>query len=284
MPRPDSARRIVNPLAELFPSVGVPDETIATHFQRSYAILIVPRSGSTFLARTLLVSGMFGDPDEWFNYDPGSVAANYAAEGPDRTLYSYVSHIQETTTGANGVFGVQLGVSQLEFLRPLVPLEHVLGPRPCWFFLRRRNLVAQAISLYKARTTGRFHSYQDVRAEAGYDADAIAGTARSLVTEEQKAVTFFRESGLWPIELYYEDIVDESFTMALFRNALQIHGEPEIDGATRNTYPVEKMATAGSSRWEESFRSERGDYLEGLERERPRILVPFPPDTPPVRS
>src|SRR5438045_4634565 len=91
-PRQDPAS--VNPLAELFPNIGEPDNATATRFRRSYAILFMPRSGSTMLARTLLVSGVFGDPDEWFNGEPGSVAADYVAEGRGDTFYSYVSHIQ----------------------------------------------------------------------------------------------------------------------------------------------------------------------------------------------
>jgi trehalose 2-sulfotransferase len=275
--------RAVNPLAELFPTVGVPDETTATCFRRSYAILIMGRSGSTMLGRTLLMSGLFGDPDEWFNCDPGSVAADYVAEGRGETFYSYLSHIQETTTGTNGVFGVQLSFEHLDYLEDLVPLSHVFGPQACWFFLRRRNLVAQAISAWKATASGRYHSYQEARAEAPYDADAIANHARDFVTCEQASVEFFRQKGLWPIELYYEDIVDEDFSIALFRNALQIYGEAETDKPARETYPVTRIATSENSRWEDLFRSDRRDYLAELERERPRILVPFPADTSPGR-
>lgn len=268
----------MNPLAELFPSVGVPDEATATCFRRSYAILIMPRSGSTMLARTLLVSGVFGDPDEWFNCDPGSAAANYVAEGRGDTLHSYVSHTQEKTTGANGVFGVQLSFEQLASLKALIPLERVIGPHACWFFLRRRNLVAQAISGWKATASGRYHSYQEARVEATYDADAIARIARALVASEQASCEFFRERKLWPIELYYEDIVDEAYSIAVFRNALQIYGEAEADEPARATYPITKIATSENLRWEESFRRDRSDVLAELERKRPRILVPFPAD------
>lgn len=266
----------MNRLVEIFPEVGEPDDTTATCFQRSYALLIIPRSGSTFLSRTLLASGLFGDPDEWFNDDLDSVAANFVKEGRGTTFYSYIAHVHETRTGANGVFGVQLSVEQLHALNTLVPLPHVVGPRACWFFLRRRNLVAQAISDYKANTTGRFHSYQDAQAEATYDPDALAAKARHIVALEQEAFTFFGEQGLWPIELYYEDIVDEGFTMAFFRNALQIYGEAGTDTTIRPTYPVEKLATPENARWEKSFRSDRRRVLAEIERERPRILVPFP--------
>jgi LPS sulfotransferase NodH len=270
----------VNELGELFPSVGVPDDTTATYFRRSYAILIMPRSGSTMLARTLLVSGLFGDPDEWFNYDPVSVAANYGAEGPGNTLYSYVSHIQRTTSGANGVFGVQFSFEQLAFLKALVPLSHVVGPRACWFFLRRRNLVAQAISAWKATASGRYHSYQEALAEAPYDADSIAQHARDLVKWERASFELFRKLGLRPIELYYEDVVDEGFAIAQFRNALQIY-DAETDKPARETYPITKIATSENLRWEESFRSDRADILAGLESERPRILLPVPSDSSP---
>ncbi len=273
-----------NPLAEIFPNVGAPDDTTATRFRRSYVLLIIPRSGSTFLSRTLLASGLFGDPDEWFNYDHGSVAANYVAEGRGNTLYSYVSYVHETATGANGVFGVELSWEQLRFLNAIIPLPHVIGPRACWFFLRRRNLVAQAISIYKANATGQFHSYQEVRTEATYDPDAVADAARYIVMWEQAACEFFSRQSLWPIELYYEDIVDDAFTISLFRNALQIYDEADPDKTIRPTHAVERIATAENSQWESAFRSDRADYLEGLERQRPRILVPFPADTSPGGS
>jgi len=269
--RPDA----VNPLAELFPDIGVPDAA-ATPFRRSYVILLMPRSGSTMLARTLLLSGLFGDPDEWFNGDPGSVAANYVAEERGNTFYSYVSHIHETTTGANGVFGVQLSFEHLVHLDALTPLSHVVGPQACWFLLRRRNLVAQAISAYKAVATGQYHSYQEARAEATYDANVIADTIAAFVDWELGAFQFFRERGLWPIELYYEDIVDEAFSIALFRNALQIYDDLEADTPARQTYPITKIATSENLRWEETFRSQYAKFLVEIERKRPRILIPFP--------
>lgn len=258
--------QVFNPIADMFSQLGTGRVVPACESRLSYVILFMPRSGSTFLTHTLRHAGILGDPDEWFNYDRDAVARLAAVEDGVDSLYSYISWVRRTATSPNGVFGLEISVPQLQYLTALVPLDHVVGSHARWFLLRRRNLVAQAISLYIANSTGRFHSYQDAPADPVYDAEEIETAAAQIVQWEHAAVEFFQARALWPVALFYDDIFDEAKTVALFRNVLQPDGEH-----TSGVNPIMKVGTSLNASWEARFRSERAQRLAELTAQRPPL-------------
>ena len=123
---------------------GLPDAT------RRYAIFFVARSGSTWLADLLSRQLDLGKPREYLNIN---MVGRFAAEMNAGTLADYLALLRRKRATANGVFGIKVDVSQLSALIAGLPFTEAFHGH-VWFYLRRSNFVAQAISHYKAMASG----------------------------------------------------------------------------------------------------------------------------------
>ncbi len=131
-----------------------------------YVIFITPRSGSTWLTELAMNSGLLGAPQEWFNENWIHTEEIALGCRPPKVIGTadineYVHEVVSSHRAANGVMGIQLSQYQTQCLIEL--LESPSRAATCMvpFYLCRRNLVAQAISLYRSRKSGLWHSYQD---------------------------------------------------------------------------------------------------------------------------
>jgi len=177
----------------------------ASDLKCRYAIVFTARSGSTWLNDVLTRSGLLGMPKEWFN--PDSAAPTWKRAGTDDPAQYYRFLQRELSPG--GVFGVELAWPHIKWLR-----EHdaawILDDMQHWFFLRRRDYVAQAVSLFRAMQTGVFHSVQGEAAAdrpLEYHGGEIAAVVDRLLRQEFSIGRLFQERALQPVHLWYEDIV-----------------------------------------------------------------------------
>ena len=113
----------------------------------------------------------------------------------------------------DGVAGIQLSRYQAEWLCELLddPAKFLAMVRP--FYLRRKNIVAQAISLYRSASSGYFHSYQSEiareRSEAvPYAPDHILKRIASIVENEIWFEKLFSVHDIVPIRFFYEDLIE----------------------------------------------------------------------------
>lgn len=128
--------------------------------RRRYAIVSVPRSGSTLLCRAFEATGELGVPHEYFN--PNAFAAWKTLQGRAGTpLDIYLSEMEPRRTSASGWFGVKV-----HFRHFKAHYGEEARARAAAFLQRqdtlilcyRRDQVAQAVSYYRARRTGRWTS------------------------------------------------------------------------------------------------------------------------------
>lgn len=218
------------------------------HPDRAYVVCSTQRSGSTFLCSLLASTGVAGDPLEFFEAmaetrlppHPGFFLAGLPATGlgirddrqstdaPEysdlRLVNGWRGHLERTfrvgTTG-NGVFATKLMWNQMpemqwhaSALPELAGLEGadllaaLLG-RPSYVWVRRRDKVRQAISLWRAlqtRTWRREHQTQSDEAhQPKYSFEAIEHLRRRLDADDRAWGRFFAESGNQPLELHYEN-------------------------------------------------------------------------------
>jgi LPS sulfotransferase NodH len=129
---------------------------------RSLALCGTYRSGSSLVAETLQAAGGYGIPLEYFQ--PGAAERRYRRwlAGPE----PYLDRVIGARTDPTGIFGVKLfwpDLSQLTGLDSLVPetaagqISRVLPP-PVFVWIRRRDVVAQAISALRALRFDRWRS------------------------------------------------------------------------------------------------------------------------------
>jgi len=77
-----------------------------------------------------------------------------------------------------------------------------------WFLLRRRDRIAQAISLWRAQQSGQWLS--DAPASGvlrpAYDYKALLECFKTIIAEEQLWMDYFERRQLRPLEVWYEEL------------------------------------------------------------------------------
>lgn len=260
-----------NAFRELFPNY------------RPYIIIIIPRSGSTWLTEQARLSDRLGTPQEWFN-EEFILGHEYVLDCPPpkalqiNDINTYLQHSLRATASPEGNTGLQLSRSHMEWLCEATDNPAKLFRGMPFFYLRRRNLVAQAISLYRSAESGYYHSYQpEAKRRAfdstSYDPDKIQDTVTFLQRNEIWFEWMLQRLGITPYRFTYEDLLhDMPTTLSWMYQTLTGKALPAT--ATRNG-AVSRLADGRSAEWEVKFRESRADYMAGCEAARP----PFRTDT-----
>jgi LPS sulfotransferase NodH len=217
---------------------------------RSYVVCSTQRSGSTYLCRLLASTGVAGTPQEYFEAraetgsppHPGYFLAGLPRTGagirddvrptdaPEysdlRAVDGWEEHLARTFrmgTSKNGVFGAKLMWNQLPDLEQhatAMPefagldgselLDRLLG-QPGYVWLRRRDKVRQAISLWRALQTRTWRAEHPAaegeRPTLSYSFRGIEHLRRRLSADDEAWGRFFLHSLIDPLELVYEDDV-----------------------------------------------------------------------------
>ena len=222
-----------------------------TYPSRSYVVSSTQRSGSTYLCKLLASTGVAGNPQEYFEAraetgsppHPGYFLAGLPRTGagirddarptdaPEysdlRGLDGWDAHLERTFrlgTTDNGVFATKLMWNQLPDLEQhaaALPefagvsrselLERLFG-HPSYVWMRRRDKVRQAISMWRAlqtRTWRQKHPRADANtATLAYSFRGIDHLRRRLSADDEAWGRFFLHSLIDPLELIYEDDVE----------------------------------------------------------------------------
>ncbi|MGI9254621.1 MAG: Stf0 family sulfotransferase [Thermomicrobiales bacterium] len=199
----------------------------------SYLVIATPRSGSTLLGHALNSTNLAGDPREHFGHKMSFWARKWNAE----TLRAFVDQLMAERSTSNGAFGSKLLYSHLQHLErvarqeeiyrelPLRDILDALFPHLHYLWITRDDTVRQAISYWKAKETGIWGQEQARAGRTGqgrrqfvkgvretgktpeYDEQGIADLYHSILEEDAATGAFFRESGIAPMHVVYEEFV-----------------------------------------------------------------------------
>jgi LPS sulfotransferase NodH len=179
---------------------------------RHVMIACTLRSGSNLLCDMLRENG-FGDPREYFQDQLQFGMGGHHVDADTRLLERQSQEFLDAH-GASRWRGVKFDWQQFERLRRLAPGLPLTSQvfeafeRGRWILLRRRNLAAQAVSLYTAQMTGAWMGEDSADyARTAQDFDAIYERFAALAADAFAWDEYFRAVNLKPIMLYYEDIV-----------------------------------------------------------------------------
>lgn len=176
--------------------------------RRKLIILFTPRSGSSWLTDMVTRSKQLGKPREWFN--PNFIPKITRAMNAD-TLERYIDMITRKHSSGN-VFSCEITIFQLRrvFGSDDRFLHHFPVDLP-YMWLRREDLVLQAVSLAKAVRTDVFHAQQAsaedlsrADAEFVYDRADIDHWLCHILDQERLCEAFFADHGITPLRLTYE--------------------------------------------------------------------------------
>ncbi len=146
----------------------------------------------------------FGDISECFN---APIVVNQSRKLGCTSFPEYCAVVKRKKAGQGEAFAAKLSWNQLFFLRRIGMLDSIFAD-PRYVLVRRRDLVAQAVSKSIAVQTRRFKSsHPDKGIEPKYDFRDIAATIRSITTSNGIFMEFFAVTGTPYFEIVYEDFV-----------------------------------------------------------------------------
>jgi LPS sulfotransferase NodH len=158
--------------------------------------------------------------------------------------------------GTPDAFGFKAGFAVLMAAAELGVLSEMLD-RSTIVLLRRRDRLAQAVSLVKSQLSGRTHSGQQVKRElsdADYDADAIAFQLWVIEERERQFADLAGKLCKEPSLLFYEDICTRPAEhVAAICQSMGLDFPEDYQPNVR----VQILRDELSGRWIERFRAER---------------------------
>jgi trehalose 2-sulfotransferase len=260
----------------------------------SYLVCATQRSGSTLLCELLKGTEVAGVPDEFFEAlrstglprqprqyfeDPSvaEIAEQLLPTDPGHSeqpgeFEGWFAYALQRGTTPNGVFGAKMmwnyfdafrarvkelpGLADMSFNQAL----EVMFPRLSIVFVRRRDKVAQAVSLWKAIQTQQWRNEAErPRAElpAEYHYRALKHLVDELHRWDARWEDWFHATGREPIRVIYEEFVDSrAATVGRVLDALNIHPR-ELGG---HKGPMTRQADGESNDWVERFRRDDAEY------------------------
>ena len=225
----------------------------------SYLVCATPRSGSTLLCETLRETGVAGNPLEFFEAlpktgvprrpadylagldDPEAWSLIERSQPPEAPPYSdlrgcmryddHLAKVRREGTTPNGVFGAKLMWAHLEDLGhrlsapDLSALVDELFHRPRFVWVRRRDAVRQAVSLWRAMQTQSWRAGNETATgEPQYSYAALQHLVRLLGAHDAAWERFLAAKD-HVLTLTYEDI-DSDLGGALARTLAHIGVDP----------------------------------------------------------
>lgn len=219
---------------------------------RIMLMLVSARSGSTYAGQLLSRTGHFVRISDSLNPEQlGAVREKHGLADDGAALQWMIAN-----RGTRTAFGAKCGEPGLIGAWHLGFLDAVLD-RARLIVLERRDTVAQAVSLFRARLSGRYHSPQKAQRPVmpeDYDRDAIA-TDLQIIEQVNANLAEFARLSEWPcLHVVYEDIcADPSGFVRAACDHLELPVPAGIDSKVR----VEILRDEINAEWVERYR--RGD-------------------------
>lgn len=217
----------------------------------SYVICATPRSGSTLLCALLRASGVAGWPETWFRQQ--DMAASRAEWGIGPDWAAYLAAALQAGRGHSGVVGLRMMWQTFTEVGPQV-VAAMQAPRFIW--LRRGDLVAQAVSRHRAEVSGNWQlGFEEAEhpVEPVYGFDRIAHWLAEAQADDRAWADWFPAEGIAPLQLRYEDLAADPVAAAQsVLNWLGLVAERPLVVSNR------RMADRASTDWATRFRLQAG--------------------------
>lgn len=224
---------------------------------------ITPRSGSTYLCDMIMKTKRLGIPEE--------VLGQLSIPGrlkniPGRTPEEYIRNASRVKRTANNVAGIKASWFQFEnFIKAMDDHSYLAGFK--YIYLTRRDLAAQAVSLYKATASSVFHTDKQYSGEAinqlnalEYDYEAIKNWYAHLVAQEKGWQRYFYNRRIFPLHITYEDIEDDMFGV-LKRIASYVAVDPANIAMPETESVFKKISDGRNAEWARRFSVELSGLL-----------------------
>jgi LPS sulfotransferase NodH len=226
---------------------------------KSIMLATEERSGSEFLCQLMGATGRLGRPSEYLNtYWMRRFIADYPDEAGAQMA---IAHRVGTT--ANRCFAMKTHPAHIDRLLTGGSVTAAF-PDPVFVRLHRRDLIAQAVSLYRARASNRYHAYVTAERDIDFDGEAIRQALIELARAKARWGVYFARNGIEPLMIAYEDLTADPYPIIreIARRASETVDPRDLDLAS----PLRAQNDGISAAWKQRFLDEyRGlDVLETI--------------------
>lgn len=224
-----------------------------------YLIAITPRSGSSYLCNAMKNSKRLGWPQEVL--EQNSMAIRLTKDMPGRTPEEYFRNTFRATKTPNGVSGLKTSWFQFEnFMMAIEDHKYLQGIK--YIYLTRRDLAAQAVSLFKAVSSNIFHSVTEPGKDdlatlslLEYDYSAIKYWYDHIIAQEKGWQQYFYDRRIFPLCLSYEEIEDD-IIQVIKRIAIYVGVNPDKISFTGQISDFQKIRNEQNTQWVFRFAKE----------------------------
>lgn len=239
-----------------------------------YLIAITPRSGSTMLGQELSRRYGLGHPGEFLNE---GFIANFEHLFPTPSLSDFQRFLLNSFTSPDGIFGFKADWFRYARARELEYLPRVYENIDLYIYMRRRDFVAQAVSLAVAMQSGiwhetniRFENAANVYAGLVYDEAMIAENVISLMEAEYGWETYFERVSGRVIPVCYEDLTD-SLDGILGQIGLALGAQPAVALPRSFDTTLKPTPSTVNAEWRARFMETRGELVAYWQAHRGRV-------------
>ena len=250
----------MNDIQKLFSSSTVDDDRIK-HIdslpepRSRFLIAITPRSGSSYLCDVMTKIKLFGVPGEMINQQ---FIPEIIKKIPGRTAEEYIRNVIRCRKTKNGISGLKASWFQFRgFTETMDDHSYMSGFK--YIYLTRRDLSAQAISLYKATETSVFHTNVQHSEEAitklqslQYDYEKIKEWYVHIDRQEKGWQEYFFKNRIFPLCITYEEIDDDVFGV-IKRIATFVGVEPNNVRMPEESSVFERIRDQRNVEWAHRF-------------------------------
>ncbi len=242
---------------------------------QKYVIFFTPRSGSSWLTRALERTEEFGKPGELFNpaYLPTLLRRTSA-----QSLEQYLAVISRRRA-VSDTFGFEITFHQAHAVFSGYDAFHRAFPDFKAIWLVRRDIVAQAVSLYKMEAHNVAHSLnttdEQVRAaddRFGYDAEQVRNKVEHILQAETETEAYFERHAIEPLRLSYEDNMAAGARAVTTRIGAFI-GLDRVTQDASSDNPHKKIGTGVNEDFATRFREEEAAFVKEVEAQRSTTLA-----------
>jgi len=203
----------------------------------SYLICTTHRSGSNLLSQMLTDSKVAGKPGEYFSNTLQARFTQSLLLPANLTPIEFFRGAMHRTTGASGLFGAKIMPRHLQYalqvIRPAFRLSaqetdlavlSALLPKPRFVWLRRKDVLRQAISLARAKQTKAWHARKTPAKPPVFDFVQIDRCVSQIEQANGFWGQWFHAQGISACQITYEEMV-EDYQKAV-RAVLSFVGQP----------------------------------------------------------
>lgn len=234
------------------------------------------RCGSTMIVEDMRNTGALGIPEEWFiPWDPKKTDINWTDN---------LAGVRNRASSENGVMAIKVMANQLHNIEaclqtflptstgPLFSRFYNVFKDATWVWIRRTDVVAQAVSRLMAQQTGVNHATDGEKHFAGnmmiggdranynkntqYKYEAVLKECTSITLETIAWGRFFQAFDITPLILTYEDVIMDSAMLHLDA----MHATTgNLDPLVKTARTIKKLGNSRSSDFVERFHIEAAD-------------------------